>query len=90
MINATKMSLDLIDAVKTENVELAQKLLDSGANANVKDHTGVTPLMYAAKQGNEALVKALIAARVDVNARSGKDNTCLPSPDEFKKTLTSH
>ena len=45
-------------------------LLEKGANVNVKDPAGVTPLMNAAMNGNVKIAEMLIARGADVNAVS--------------------
>lgn len=49
-----------------------QLLIDLGANVNVADHSGVTPLHLAALYGRKEAVKALLEAGVDVNIKSGR------------------
>ena len=46
-----------------------QMLIDAGANVNLADKNGVTPLMFAASKGLTEDVKALIHAGADVNVR---------------------
>ncbi len=45
-----------------------EKLLTRGANPNIKDSSGDTPLHYAAYQGNAAVVELLLKRGADVHA----------------------
>jgi ankyrin repeat protein len=46
-----------------------QLLLDSGANVNMRQHNGMTPLMIACKEGSEKIVEELIKRNADINAQ---------------------
>jgi ankyrin repeat protein len=48
-----------------------QRLLKSGANANLASATGESPLMTAVRVGNVPVVKALLSAGANVNAQGG-------------------
>ena len=54
-------------------VDALRVLLESGANGNIRDDFGKTPLHEAAGRGNLLGAKTLIAFGVDVNARSTWD-----------------
>ena len=55
-----------------------QRLIKAGANVNAATSTGETPLMTAVRAGSVPVVKALIAAGADVNAKGGgRDQTAL-------------
>ena len=62
-------------AVKNENKGLVQLLIDHGANVNVQDVHGCTPLFNAAYRGNFEIVQILINHKADPN--SGKYGTPL-------------
>ena len=51
-----------------KNPELMNVLLKAGADPNIADDQGVTPLMEAVKAGQTENVKLLIAAKAEVNA----------------------
>lgn len=59
---------------ESANIILASSLIAKGANVNAAAQNGVTPLMLAAKNGDNALVAELIKAGADVEA---KDNNGL-------------
>ena len=57
-------------AVAQEDFLFVRWLLQSGADVNVQDGTGATPLIIAAKSGNNAMMKLLIEKGADVNANT--------------------
>jgi ankyrin repeat protein len=62
-------------------LKIARMLVDSGADLNIQDTWGNTPLHWAAKNGSEYLeiVKLLVdaGARTDIQANNGKTFTSL-------------
>ncbi len=73
VFNASAGDLEkkLFDAAYNGNVNEVTKLLDSGADINLRTGTaGVTPLMVAAQNGHLSVVKVLIApALIHVDAK---------------------
>lgn len=65
----TKM---LLLAGAYESTEAAIALLDGGANPNVADRRGRTPLHIAAQAGSLELVRKLVSKGADLNARTEK------------------
>ncbi len=59
------------------NADAVKVLLNAGADANAKNHSGVTVLMYAAMDGDLGAVKALLDAGADVNTVAGSSMTAL-------------
>jgi ankyrin repeat protein len=66
-------------AVRHNNIEMARKLLDNGANPNLPDRkSGRTPLHEAANLGHTEMVKYLISRdEVDINETTYNDETAL-------------
>jgi hypothetical protein len=56
-------------AIQDKHYGLAERLIEAGANVTRPDDQGLTPLDYAAVPGAENLVKRLLAAGADPNAR---------------------
>ena len=73
-LNPGKYSL-LHEAVALDNKNLIDLLIANGANINVKDEDGNTPLHYG--KDNQTITKLLIANGADVNAKNKEGNTCL-------------
>jgi len=60
---------ELIMAVKNGDVEKVQRLIEQSANVNAKRENGWTALRWAAFFGHKEIVKLLIQAGADVNAK---------------------
>src|SRR5438045_999471 len=67
----------LFTAVLREDRPLAQRLLNAGANGDLTDDAGVTPLMVAAMHGDLESVRALIGHVTDVAARDRAGHSAL-------------
>ncbi len=67
----------LFNAVAKGQLSVAQSLLKTGVNVNVKTTDGITPLMAAAHKGYSDLAKILVDNGADVNARDRKGNTAM-------------
>jgi ankyrin repeat protein len=61
---------------KTHN-EIAAALIKAGADVNVKDPYGVTPLMFAAISGSPETMRLLMSRGSDVNAKDVDGRTAL-------------
>lgn len=59
------------------SVKVAQRLLEAGADPDILDNHQVTPLHYAAAEGNVALVALLLFYKAKVNAKDDSKNTAL-------------
>lgn len=75
----TKM---LLVAGAYESKEAAIALLDGGADPNVADRTGRTPLHIASQAGSLELVRKLVSKGADLNARTTRIST--PDPGFFR------
>ena len=68
---------DLFRAVRGGDVDGTRRILQEGANPNVRDRRGWTPLMYAANKGFRLLVPALLEARADTDRQAADGATAL-------------
>jgi ankyrin repeat protein len=59
----------LIMAAMTNNVAIAQQLLDYGADVNAVVVGDETPLIYASRRGSIEMVELLVAHGADVNLK---------------------
>ncbi|MFC3159443.1 hypothetical protein SAMN05443633_103358 [Chryseobacterium arachidis] len=65
----------LTASVFKNNKELTQKLLANGANANLADSNGVTPLIYAVQLQDKDLVKILLENKANKNLADKQGKT---------------
>lgn len=72
------MHAKLFESVNAGDVATLQRILSSGAYANVRDAAGNTLLMLAAQRGDLPMVRALIAAGAEVNAVDAAGWSALP------------
>jgi len=59
------------------HTEIVTLLLNQGADVNIRDRKGETPLMRTAAEGQLGLVTMLIEKGADVNAQATKGETAL-------------
>ena len=74
----------LCAAVKTDQKEIVEYLLENGANMN-KMSNEKTPLMYAAKYGRLAIAKILVQRGVDKKVENSRGRTALDYAYRYKK-----
>ena len=67
------------EAAKTGNIKAVKQHLDAGADVNVKNDVGVTPLHWAVYYGHKEIVELLISNGAGMNA---KNSTGLTPLDE--------
>ena len=72
-----KASRDLIDAVKTGNIDAVTEALENRAIVNARDKYGEKALDLAAENGHAEVVRALIAAGANANATNEDGETAL-------------
>jgi uncharacterized protein len=71
-MESSKLLPELIEAARFGQVERVRQFLEAGVPADQTDRTGSTALMFAAKQGFEAIVEILLQAGADPNRAGGK------------------
>jgi len=69
--------IPLWEAAMRGNIEAVKQHLAAGADVNVKDARGMTPLHLATSNGQKEIVEPLIAAGADVNAKMNNGMTPL-------------
>lgn len=67
----------LHEAIRLGQDDAALKLIAEGADVNSPNGSGQTPLMLACFRGSEPLVKALIAAKCEVNTVGDQETSAL-------------
>ena len=65
-----------IIAAERSQASIVQLMLDAGADEDMADREGQTPLHLAAMHGHAAVVKVLLACFVPVKAAAGKGCLC--------------
>ncbi len=68
---------ELIEAICDDYTYGVLKLLEKGANVNVKDENGYAPLMWAAFYGNTTIVQILIDRGADLDLKTKSGGTAL-------------
>lgn len=59
------------------HIELVKFLLESGADLNMVDDDGWTPLHYASRHGNFEIIELLLDLGADINIKNEKGYTAL-------------
>ncbi|MEM4367118.1 MAG: ankyrin repeat domain-containing protein [Candidatus Anstonellales archaeon] len=67
----------LLNASYEEKLKLVKRLIDDGANVNVKSSDGSTPLILTTSASNEKIVETLLNAGADVNTKNNRGNRAL-------------
>jgi ankyrin repeat protein len=67
---------DFYNAIRRDDTAAVDRLIRS-TGVNVKDNRGNTPLMYAAAVGSEPMMRSLLDAGADVNAKNDFNATAL-------------
>ncbi len=65
------------NSIRQDDSRDVRQLLKSGADINIRDSHGATPLLYAAEVGSVALMRELLTAGADVNAKTTFGATAL-------------
>jgi len=61
-------SVDFWEAARTGNIEAVKQHIAAGADVELKDDDGMTPLHHAARAAQSAIVKLLVDKGANVNA----------------------
>ena len=88
----TFVSLDLF---YSHDPRIVQRALDAGADVNMKDEDGHTPLHWACTYGNEEICRLLLEHGADPNARDDNGRTplhwaCLYNHTAIVRLLIEH
>ena len=65
--------------------EIAEILIDKGADVNAMSDIGRTPLYWAADSGYKEIIELLIAKGADVNAKTNDEKTLLDMANDPNK-----
>jgi len=76
-ISAIEVSLTLFSAVDKNCIDVATRLLDSGASVDARDRFGARPLSHAARFGHLPMVDLLLARGAPIDARNLAGATAL-------------
>ena len=78
-------------AARAGHIEAVKQHLAAGADVNVKDRAGLTPLHFAADYGHKEVVELLIAKGGDVNTKDDGGMTPLDFAEgELADLLRKH
>ena len=80
--NNAQHVMPLHSAVAARHLEIAEALLEHGADANAKQQDGITPLQEAAQNGQVEMARLLLKHGADVNARKDDGQTALAMADQ--------
>jgi uncharacterized protein len=67
----------LFEAVSSRNFTKVEKLLDAGADPNIPENNGTTPVMEAAGWGSLRLIRLLVRYKANVRARDNFGDSAL-------------
>tara|TARA_B100000586_G_scaffold154803_1_gene112631 strand:+ start:100 stop:492 length:393 start_codon:yes stop_codon:yes gene_type:complete len=79
----------LIAAIAGGDIEAVKQHLAAGADVNVKNKVGGTPLHFAALEGRKEIVELLIAKGADVNVKTEDGLTPLDRAIKYQRTETA-
>jgi ankyrin repeat protein len=69
--------------VAGERAEIVDALITAGADLNLQDWDGMTPLMIACRAGNGDLVRQLVEARANLEIRDKRGRTALLAAADY-------
>jgi len=76
-LNSTALDQQLLARAAEASAADVESLIRRGAHVNAQDRFGVTPMMQAVIGNNAAVVRALLAAGANVDARNLRGDTAL-------------
>ena len=79
-------AISIHEAASDGNIEVVKQHLEAGADVNVKDNIGLTPLHMAAGDGRKEVAELLIAKGAEVNMKNKYSKTPLDWAIDFKHT----
>jgi len=65
----------LLKAARANNIEMVQLLIAAGANVNIQDKDGYTPLLLAVDNNSVEIARILIGAGTDLHIKNNDDKT---------------
>lgn len=72
---------------ETENIQILEFLLEKGANVNVQNFNGSTPLIFAVVNNHVASIKLLLEKGADVTIKDRYGSTVLDMLDKEKDSM---
>jgi hypothetical protein len=66
--------MNLVDAVRKKDITLVKQLIGQGADVNMKNSSGQSPLLFAVTTKNVEIMKLLIENGVDINKKFENGN----------------
>jgi len=76
-LNGYALAENLFDAAKAGNLEKVTQLIEEGANVNIRNDSGVTPLHLAAYRGDKDIAEILILKGADIDSQTDAGDTPL-------------
>ena len=69
--------MNIIEAIKQNNIKLVKELIKVNANVNLQDEDGSSALIWASYNGNIKIVKKLIKVGANINLQDNNEYTAL-------------
>jgi len=73
----------LIMAIRSNNLQIVNLLIQAKVNINARDDKGFTALIYASQLGYAEIVDRLLTAEVDINVQISEGSTALMRASKF-------